>query len=547
MTGEPWAYSHWSSGEPNNYGGSEDVAMVYRLDPPDSDSGTWCDLSRDSLSVGTVIEYEPYESEPGPDDVGTKPGGKIWHVVADAGSDGAGDGSSDRPVASIGRALEEAVSRDTVQVAAGLYPENVGLRQGVALIGAGARVCEIRGQHSDAYVVFGARDAAVRGFTIRQAQGARRSAIFIRTGGMTVADNIILNGHAGVDINGGAVVGSMGKAITVARNIISDSATGIYWSGASLESVTYKVGVRILNNIIHNVAWQGVSLGRIGGYLANNTVYLNKPAAPDSTWPTVVFTHGASLGLHNNILVSLNRNSPESAVWITPGHKALVLDAAYNNAPGGYHGAPGIDRGESDIAVDPLFVNVGKGDFRLRPDSPCRDAGNPDPIWNDLDGSRNDMGAYGGPDPIRFGPLHPKINAGIGPVTGAAGDTVRVPVYLDNAAGLAVFAVGFAYRPELLVPIGARTTEVTEGFSLTHDFGDRGTGRLVLNGSAEIDEGEGAIAEILFAVSGSAAPGDACALELSEIMVEDGAGDPIEIKQLTDGAFAVIGEGPPSD
>ena len=29
--------------------------------------------------------------------------------------------------------------------------------------------------------------------------------------------------------------------------------------------------------------------------------------------------------------------------------------------------------------------------------SPCRDAGNPDPVFNDYNGSRNDQGAYGGP------------------------------------------------------------------------------------------------------------------------------------------------------
>lgn len=36
-------------------------------------------------------------------------------------------------------------------------------------------------------------------------------------------------------------------------------------------------------------------------------------------------------------------------------------------------------------------------DFRLQPRSLCVDAGNPDEIYNDPDGSRNDQGAYGGP------------------------------------------------------------------------------------------------------------------------------------------------------
>lgn len=44
---------------------------------------------------------------------------------------------------------------------------------------------------------------------------------------------------------------------------------------------------------------------------------------------------------------------------------------------------------------DPMFLF--EDDFRLYYMSPCKDAGNPDPIFNDIDGSRNDQGAYGGP------------------------------------------------------------------------------------------------------------------------------------------------------
>jgi len=35
--------------------------------------------------------------------------------------------------------------------------------------------------------------------------------------------------------------------------------------------------------------------------------------------------------------------------------------------------------------------------FHLLPRSVCIDSGNPDPVFNDPDGSRNDIGAYGGP------------------------------------------------------------------------------------------------------------------------------------------------------
>jgi parallel beta-helix repeat protein len=57
--------------------------------------------------------------------------------------------------------------------------------------------------------------------------------------------------------------------------------------------------------------------------------------------------------------------------------------------------------GMGDISLDPRFVSAEMSDFHLSSGpqvSPCIDAGNPDPAYNDaIDGTRNDMGAYGGP------------------------------------------------------------------------------------------------------------------------------------------------------
>jgi hypothetical protein len=47
-------------------------------------------------------------------------------------------------------------------------------------------------------------------------------------------------------------------------------------------------------------------------------------------------------------------------------------------------------------SLNPLFISP--TDFHLQENSPCKDAGNPATEFNDWDGSRNDQGAYGGPD-----------------------------------------------------------------------------------------------------------------------------------------------------
>ena len=53
--------------------------------------------------------------------------------------------------------------------------------------------------------------------------------------------------------------------------------------------------------------------------------------------------------------------------------------------------------GIGNIYENPQFIDPASNNFMLQPSSPCIDAGNSDAIFNDLDGSRNDMGAYGGP------------------------------------------------------------------------------------------------------------------------------------------------------
>ncbi len=52
------------------------------------------------------------------------------------------------------------------------------------------------------------------------------------------------------------------------------------------------------------------------------------------------------------------------------------------------------------IGADPQFVNPDDGDFRLKSNSPAIDTG--DPAIKDQDGSRSDMGAWGGPNPLPF-------------------------------------------------------------------------------------------------------------------------------------------------
>jgi len=50
----------------------------------------------------------------------------------------------------------------------------------------------------------------------------------------------------------------------------------------------------------------------------------------------------------------------------------------------------------TNLSENPDFAAWSSNDFSLLSGSPCIDAGNPSSEFNDPDGTRNDMGAFGG-------------------------------------------------------------------------------------------------------------------------------------------------------
>ncbi|GEM_PF-3382686 len=67
-----------------------------------------------------------------------------------------------------------------------------------------------------------------------------------------------------------------------------------------------------------------------------------------------------------------------------------------------------------NISSDPIFTDIANQDFTLQSGSPCRDSGDPNSLFNDSDGTRNDMGYTGGgwaaaiPSPLDYSYI--KIN-----------------------------------------------------------------------------------------------------------------------------------------
>jgi len=135
-----------------------------------------------------------------------------------------------------------------------------------------------------------------------------------------------------------------------------------------------------------------IELNEISQNTATNyggCIYIDS-AAPSMNKNTIVYNE-ASIGgglyctSSNPVLVNciLWGNDPEQIYQISGSATQISYSDIQEFFPG-----------TGNIYEDPLFVNPENGDYHLTGYSLCIDSGNPDPLYNDPDSTRADMGTY---------------------------------------------------------------------------------------------------------------------------------------------------------
>jgi len=109
----------------------------------------------------------------------------------------------------------------------------------------------------------------------------------------------------------------------------------------------------------------------------------------------------------------------------------ISYNDVYANSSGDYCGC---SAGTGDISQNPDFFDSSNGNYVLKSTSVCVNSGRPGAADADPDGSRNDLGAYGGPDAAPFWPYPPGgpiiTNLTVAPTSVAQGSTLTI-----NATG----------------------------------------------------------------------------------------------------------------
>ncbi len=293
---------------------------------------------------------------------------------------------------------------DTVLVAPGTYPENVVVKKKITIAGAGGGETVLdAASNGTPLTVIGADGFTLRDATIAHGEGEVFGGIYCTDSTVSI-ERCSIHGISAT-FGGGIFLDSCSATIRESRiegNTAEKNGGGIYaWQSRLLVDRCVITG---------NAAEEGggifcwYSAPRIARtVIAANTAAVGGGMVCDESFPLIMnctvadnsATEGETGGIHC-VKESPLSSIPwimNSIVWRNGGavSGASAVSVAFSDTDDAtYAGTNG------NLHEHPLFANPEQGDYALAGDSPCIDAGSPDPAYNDEDGTRCDMGAFGG-------------------------------------------------------------------------------------------------------------------------------------------------------
>jgi len=208
-------------------------------------------------------------------------------------------------------------------------------------------------------------------------------------------ENVIIDENltlSGMGPDSTIIKGSGGTAITIKANynvtvegftITKSQNDGIY-----IESYSSAIPI-----IIRNV----VSVANTGSGLWQDE-YCNGIVACLNCTFTANGEHGARIWRYSTFTNCISTSNGQYGFRGYSQNGKATYCNAWNNISGGFFNIINT----FCISMDSKYIDSDTGDYRLRSDSSCRNAGSPDSADQNPDGTRNDMGAYGGPGAAGF-------------------------------------------------------------------------------------------------------------------------------------------------
>lgn len=300
---------------------------------------------------------------------------------------------------SIQEGIDNAVDGDTVLVAEGTYVENVNFSGKNITVGSlfltdgdTSHISKtiIDGDQSGHVIEFSNAEtisSILIGFTITNGLSANGGGIYCN-GSSPTLKNLIINENEATSSGGGIYLYNSNP--TLSNVVISENESE--YDGGGINCYSSSPTINRAAIYANTTKWNG---GGISCFYNSHPTLTNVTISNNTA-----YQDGCGIAcLYNSSVDLLN-----SIIWNNNNHEIFVassgeLTVEYSDILGGSAGIETLGNAivnwiEGNINEDPLFVDPFNNDYNLHPASPCIDAGDPDPAYNDPDGTRNDMGAY---------------------------------------------------------------------------------------------------------------------------------------------------------
>lgn len=191
-----------------------------------------------------------------------------------------------------------------------------------------------------------------------------------------------------------------GSTIEITNNRILNNSGWSKNGGINIQSSQAEIKNNLFNaNNTFNGSGGAVYCSRCSVYMYNNLFIAN--STNDSNKGAAVYANNSDLTAKNNIFVR-NHSAPEAVYFGGSGTQDFSYNDMWDNSTDA--DTTGITLGPGHLTENPQFINLDNPsypiNYHLTTGSPCIDAGDPNPQFNDANSSRNDMGLYGGQSPI---------------------------------------------------------------------------------------------------------------------------------------------------
>lgn len=271
------------------------------------------------------------------------------------------------------------------------------------------------------------RNTRIDGNIISASNAGGGGGIFLYLGSHPQIEDSVISNNTGA-VRGGAIFGMSGVMPTLIGTSIRGNSAGYggglyFLSGARPSMISSLISG---NSSTATTTTSGTPAGGGGVYLYEGVqAYFENVTLADNSVPTGI-TSGVELFsagsmprfinsvIHNAVASQAGKNLLFGySIGTTDGRPALAgaelrysnVYAASGSSLGGTYSASNIsssNTANSDSSFEGGGAGAGSASYSYRPAvaSPLIDAGDPEALYNDVDGSRNDMGAFGGNMPL---------------------------------------------------------------------------------------------------------------------------------------------------